>query len=126
MSRINRKAYDKWAHVYDIIYSQYKPDINYYIKKAVQTKGPVLEIGCGTGRIYLEALKRKADITGFDISPKMLKVLKNKASKLGLKPKVSCQDMKKFRYKKKFKLIIIPFRAFLHNITIQDQIDTLR
>jgi len=118
--------FEKWAKVYDLIYGKYKEDIDFYRKEARKAKGKVLEIACGTGRIYLEILKDGADAYGIDISENMLKVLKMKAKKLRLKPKVCKADMRTFKLDQKFSLIIIPFRSFLHNLTIEDQIKTLK
>jgi SAM-dependent methyltransferase len=56
----------------------------------------------------------------------MLKILKMKAKNLGLKPKVYKADMRTFNLRKKFSLIIIPFRGFLHNLKVEDQIKTLK
>jgi len=118
--------FEKWAKAYDLIYGKYKEDIDFYRKEAHKAKGKVLEIACGTGRIYLEMLKDGADAYGIDISENMLKVLKMKAKKLRLKPKVYKADMRTFKLDQKFSLIIIPFRSFLHNLTIEDQIKTLK
>ena len=118
--------YDKWAQVYDLIYGNYKPDIQFYKDEAKKAKGKVLEIACGTGRIYLELLKEGADAYGIDLSSEMLKALKKNAKNLGLSPKVKQADMKSFKMRDKFSLIIIPFRAFLHNLTAEDQIKTLK
>ena len=118
--------YDKWAKVYDLIYGNNKDDANYYKNEAKKVKGKVLEIGCGTGRIYLELLKDGVDAYGIDSSSEMLKSLNKKAKKLGLKPKIKKADMKSFKLRDKFSLIIIPFRAFLHNLTIEDQLQTLK
>jgi len=85
---MNLQNFEKWAKVYDLIYGKYKNDINFYRKEARKAKGKVLEIACGTGRIYLELLKGGIDIYGIDISKNMLEVLKKKARKLGLKSKV--------------------------------------
>ena len=120
------KAYESGAEVYDIIHEAYKDDILFYEKEAQKAKGKVLEVACGTGRIYLNLLKKGIDVYGIDISKNMLKVLKEKAKKLGLKPKVKKADMRNFRFKTKFSLIIIPFRSFLHNLTTESQIETLK
>ena len=120
------RNFEKWAKVYDIIYGKYKDDIDFYRKEARKVKGKVLEIACGTGRVYLELLKEGVDAYGIDISENMLEVLKKKAKELGLKPKVKKADMRNFRFNIKFSLIIIPFRSFLHNLTIEDQIKTLK
>jgi ubiquinone/menaquinone biosynthesis C-methylase UbiE len=104
---MNMQNFEKWAKVYDSIYGKYKDDIEFYRKEARKAKGKVLEIACGTGRIYLELLKDGIDTYGIDISENMLKVLKKKAKELGLKPKVKKADMRTFKYPHKFSLIII-------------------
>ncbi len=123
---MNTQNFEKWARVYDLIYGKYKDDIDFYRKEARKAKGKVLEIACGTGRIYLELLKDGVDAYGIDISKNMLEVLKKKAKELGLKPKVKKADMRNFRFNTKFSLIIIPFRSFLHNLTVEDQLNTLK
>ena len=118
--------FDKWSKFYDTIYHGYKEDIEFYKKEAKKVNGKVLEIACGTGRIYLELLKEGIDAYGVDISQGMLNVLKEKTKKLGLKPKVYRADCKNFELKHKFSLIIFPFSSFLINLTTDDQIKTLK
>jgi len=117
--------YDVWAEVYDLLYGDYRDDVEFYKNEAVKAGGKVLEVGCGTGRIYLELLREGLDIYGIDISPMMLKILREKAESMGLTPKVYLADMRRFELGERFKLIIIPFRTFLHNLTVKDQLDTL-
>jgi ubiquinone/menaquinone biosynthesis C-methylase UbiE len=123
---MNMQNFEKWAKVYDLIYGKYKDDIDFYRKEARKAKGKVLEIACGTGRIYLGILKDGVDAYGIDISGNMLKVLERKAKDSGLKPKVKKADMRTFKFDTKFSLIIIPFRSFLLNLTIEDQLKTLK
>ncbi len=121
-----KRNFDKWAKVYDLIYGNYKEDIKFYKKEAKKIKGKVLEIACGTGRVYLELLKEGINTYGIDVSEEMLKVLNKKAGELELKPKIYKADMRNFKLDHKFSLIIVPFRSFLHNLTIDDQIKTLK
>ncbi len=123
---INENYYEKWAEQYDLLYYKYAVDIPLYTEAAKNAGGKVLEVACGTGRIYLELLKAGVDAYGFDLSGEMLKVLKQKAADLKLTPRVKVADMRNFRFNQKFTLIIIPFRAFLHNLTADDQLRTLR
>ena len=117
--------YDELAELYDLIYSG-DFDIEFYEDEAKKLKGPVLEIGCGTGRVLLELLKKGIDIEGLDISKEMLKILKSKAKLLGLKPKVYKADMRKFSLKKKYSMIIVPYRSFLHLSTDKDRVAALK
>jgi len=48
------------------------------MKKILETDGLVLELGVGTGRIFMKALEKGADIYGIDISPSMVEKLKEK------------------------------------------------
>ncbi|MEM2880387.1 MAG: class I SAM-dependent methyltransferase [Candidatus Methanomethylicaceae archaeon] len=123
---ITNNEYDAWAKVYDIIYGGYKEDIEFYKREAKKASGKVLEVGCGTGRIYLELLKEGIDVYGIDISQCMLDELRTKAKALGVEPKVSLGDMRNFRLKERFALIIVPFRSFLYNLTSEDQLKTLK
>ena len=120
------KEFDKFAEDYDEVLKGFDDDLKFYIKECCKTKGKILEIGCGTGRIYLELLKKGLDAYGIDISNKMLKKLKLKAKKMKLTPKVFQMNMNNFKINKKFSLIIIPFRTFLLNETIKEQLETLK
>jgi SAM-dependent methyltransferase len=106
-------VYDDMAEQYDNIYSD-TYDAEFYLREAREADGPVLEIACGTGRILLRLLSSGVDIVGLDSSPSMLEVLKIKAKERGLNPKIFLADMRDFQLKKRFKLIIIPYRSILH------------
>lgn len=112
--------------VYDLYYSWLTDDIPYYVARAKQARGPVLEGGCGTGRVLLPTLKAGVDIDGFDIHPGMIEVLKAKAAAAGLTARVSVADMRDFTMPRRYALVTIPFRAFMHLTTQDDQIAALR
>ncbi|MDI9644400.1 MAG: class I SAM-dependent methyltransferase [Candidatus Verstraetearchaeota archaeon] len=118
--------YDQWAEVYDIMYGNYRDDIDFYVRESKKVQGKVLEVGCGTGRIYIELLKEGIDVEGIDISGRMLAQLREKAAALNLQPEVSVADMRNFDLGREFSLIIVPFRSFLYNITPEEQMSSLR
>lgn len=53
-----RGFFDAWAEFYDVEYGEQDiGDEEFYVDLARQADGPVLEVGCRTGRIYLELLR---------------------------------------------------------------------
>jgi SAM-dependent methyltransferase len=111
---------------YDLTYGSNFGDLPFYTGITKDIQGKVLEIACGSGRIYLELLKAGVNIQGIDLSEKMLDVLKKNAAAMNLNPNVSLADMRNFSLDATFEMIIIPARSFLHNITTDDQISTLK
>jgi SAM-dependent methyltransferase len=117
---------DYVARFYDVIYATVRAvDHAYYLQKISECKGPVLEVGVGTGRFFLEALQAGADIYGIDPNESMLHVLKQQLPS-AQHFRVSMQVAEEFSLEKKFDLIIAPFRMFSHLITIEQQLKTLR
>lgn len=116
---------DVMVNFYDIIHTDYNVDKKFYLDKIKNAGGPVLEIGCGTGRIFCDALKHGADIYGIDQSTLMLNKLKEKID-ASEHYRVQNIDALDFISKKKFKLIIAPFRMFMHIITVEDQLIFLK
>jgi SAM-dependent methyltransferase len=116
-----------YAALYDLVAESKSSgeDVEFYVSEALKADGKVLEVACGTGRIYLEMLDAGVDAYGIDISEEMLERLREKAGERGLEPKVEKADMRDFDLDEKFSLVIIPYRSFLHNTTIEDQLSTL-
>src|SRR5580704_7252350 len=104
-------------------------DVAFY-RDAVHEHGdPVLELGCGTGRITLALAEAGHRVTGLDISERMLERCNQKRA--GLRTE-SCErvhlvqgDMTKFDLGDKFRLVIIPFRPLQHLLEVKQQVDCL-
>jgi SAM-dependent methyltransferase len=115
-----------FARFYDLIYHQMRDavDVDYFQNEVLKAKGKVLEIGVGTGRLFMNALNMGADIYGIDISQSMLDVLHNKLDP-AQHNRISLQNMMDFRFDFKFDLIIAPFRVLMHILEKSDQITAL-
>ena len=113
------------ASFYDYYSTGLEGDVEFYIEEAKKSGSPVLELGCGTGRILIPIAKADIDVFGLDRAPSMLEVAKRKISKLDDKIQHRIEliegDMRNFSLVQKFKLVIIPYRAFLHLLTTDDQ-----
>lgn len=58
-------CYDRWTR-------RDRADLGTYLRAARQLGGPVLELGCGSGRVLLALLRAGLDVVGVDTSPAML------------------------------------------------------
>jgi SAM-dependent methyltransferase len=116
-----------FAKYYDKIYHSLRDGIDheYFMNLIKECDGKVLEVGTGTGRFFSEALNAGSDIYGIDISPAMIDVLKTKIP-ADQHYRVSLQNLKNFKFDQKFKLIVAPFRTFMHLISVKDQFDALQ
>ena len=117
---------DHVARFYDVVYRQVRDtaDKSYYVNKLVSCNGPSLEVGVGTGRIFLEALDKGADVYGTDNSAEMLAVLRDKLEPRHYDRIRQC-DLVNMDLGKRFDLIIAPFRVLSHIIDMDDQIRAL-
>jgi len=114
------------GEAYDLMLGGVTYAFDFYMKLAREAKGPVLDVACGTGRILLPCLQAGVDIEGVDLFEPMLKTLRNKAAALGLTPRVYQADMSEFSVPRRFALVMIPFNAFIHNMTQEAQIRCLQ
>ncbi|HEY2826195.1 MAG TPA: class I SAM-dependent methyltransferase [Pirellulales bacterium] len=111
---------------YDLVLKDIPYGLDFYVALAREAKGPVLDIACGTGRILLPCLQAGVDIEGLDLFEPMLKTLRAKAATLSLSPRLHQADMSDFSLPRSYALIMIPFNAFIHNMTQEAQIHCLQ
>lgn len=79
------------------------------------TKGSrVLDLACGSGRHSVLIAKKGLYVTGIDLSKYLIKLAKEKASKSAYKDKLNfyIRDMRDFRFRQKFDLLLNIFSSF--------------
>ena len=118
------------AQLYDqVIPYRDRPDVKFFVDAAIESGGPVLEVGCGTGRVLIPTAQAGVSITGLDLSDHMLDVcrttLKEEPQEVQDRVALMQGDMRGFDLGKKFALVTTPFRPFQHLITTVDQIKCL-
>ena len=125
-----RDDYTLYPELYDIVYEDYLDDISFYMEQAQRAHGPCLELGCGTGRVLIPVAAAGVDVVGLDSSRPMIVRARHKVAALPeeVRARVTLDDgdMRSFALDRRFALIYIPFRAFLHLMTAQDQIAALQ
>jgi SAM-dependent methyltransferase len=98
-------------------------DIEFYrilALEAAATGKPVLELGCGTGRVSIPIGQSGVSITGLDRSPAMLEIARAKSA--GIENiRWTEGDMADFELEERYGLVIIPCRSFLLLLTVAEQ-----
>jgi len=118
------------ADLYDYVtpYRE-RPDVAFYVEAAVESGGPVLEVGCGTGRVLIPTARAGIDIVGLDLSQSMLEVcrasLSHEPAEVQVRARLVSGDMRAFELGQAFRLATIPFRPFQHLTTVEDQLACL-
>lgn len=102
-------SYDAIAAVYATDMGQSMPfdDIGYYRALALKATGPVLELGCGSGRILLPLLRAGVAIQGVDRSLPMLRQLRTDGADLD--PRVAQMDLRALALRGRQRLILAPY-----------------
>ncbi|MCK6472882.1 MAG: class I SAM-dependent methyltransferase [Planctomycetes bacterium] len=118
--------YSVAAEFYDGVKAyEERPDVQFFVDAAAAAGGPVLEVGCGTGRVLLPCARAGARMTGLDLSDGMLKVLHAKLEKepaeVRARVNIVKGDMRAFELNERFSLATIPFRPFQHLLTVPEQ-----
>jgi len=119
------------ADLYDYVvpYRQ-RGDVAFFVAAAIDSNGPVLEIGCDTGRVLIPTARAGVEIVGLDLSAHMLSVCRER---LLLEPpevwsrvQLVQADMRHFGLSRTFTLVTTPFRPFQHLTTVTDQLTCLK
>lgn len=87
-------------------------DKYFYEKIIAQYGGPVLDVGCGTGRLLLDFMSNGVDIDGLDNSPEMLSLCRKKAQSMELQPDLYCQGMELLELPRAYRVILVPSCSF--------------
>jgi len=93
--------------------------VGFYRRLAEETGGPVLEIGCGTGRVAIPIAQLGMDVTGLDIAPAML--LQAQGKSMGLHVRWIEADGRSFFLGERFRLIYLTGNTFQFFLTRRDQ-----
>lgn len=120
--------FDRFARFYDLDYESFQEDVAMYLGFAERTGGPLLELGCGTGRLLLPLAEAGYQITGVDMSEQMLAIARAKLDEAGLSDHATLiqDDMRAVRLDQRYRLAFIAINSFMHLTTMEDQLAALR
>jgi len=117
------------AAIYDAVYAD-RDDAGFWQAMASAAgDGPILELGCGTGRVLLPLARAGFDITGLDLSAEMLErcraKLQSEPPEVSDRVRLLQADMTSFDLGRRFAAIICPFAGFQQLRTVEQQLASL-
>ncbi len=119
-----------------------RTDLAFFVQAAQESGGPVLEVGCGTGRVLIPIARAGIEITGLDLAESMLAVCRERLAaeppQVQSRVRLVQADMRNFDLTSQgathfqsalhlppYKLVTLPFRPFQHLLTVEDQLACL-
>ena len=104
-------------------------DTDFYRRLAGETGGPILEVGCGTGRVAAALAADGHEVVGIDLSAPMLRLAEQRraASSADVAARLSFQraDLATLDLGRDFALIVTPARVFQFMLTSAAQREAL-
>lgn len=131
MSDVVQDHYARIADLYDhVVPYRDRPDVPFFVGMATGARGPVLEVGCGTGRVLIPCARAGVHMVGIDLSVRMIEIchhrLQHESDEVRSRVQLVHDDMRHFDLGRTFALAMLPFRSFQHVITVDDQVASLR
>jgi SAM-dependent methyltransferase len=119
--------YDAIAELYDPWSRTVTEDIAFYVAEARKARGTVVELGVGTGRIAVPVAAAGVPVIGVDSSAGMLEVCRRQADAAGVEHLLDLRlgDFRDPPVSERVRLVISPFRAFLHLATDAERREAL-
>jgi len=109
-----QETYARFAKFYDAYTAQYVGDIPFYLVAVAGRQPPLLEVGCGSGRILVALLRAGHTVTGVDVSEEMLALAQRKLKQepLGRKGALLLHDFAKGPLPGQYGAALITFYTF--------------
>jgi SAM-dependent methyltransferase len=96
---------------HDVECAGYAADLPLWRRLAAERGGPVLDLGCGTGRVALDLAQLGHDVTGVDVDPALVEALRAGAREVGLAVQAEVGDIRALALGRRFPLAIAPMQV---------------
>lgn len=110
--------YNQIARYYDLLHDHLVADVAFVAQLAGETDGPILELGCGTGRLLLPLARQGRQVTGVDASEAMLaeaqRKLANEPEAVRARVNLKHGDISTAQLEGPFGLAILAYNTILH------------
>jgi SAM-dependent methyltransferase len=109
-----QETYARFAKFYDAYVANYTDDISFYLAAVAGAQPPLLEVGCGSGRILAALVRSGHTVTGVDISEEMLVLARRKLQQepLGRNSNLVLHDFAKGPLPGRYGAALVTFYTF--------------
>lgn len=91
---------------HDVECAAYGADLGLWEELAAQAGGPVMELGCGTGRVVLHLARRGFETVGLDRDPELIAALQQRSASLPVRTVIA--DAQDFSHDEELALVLAP------------------
>jgi SAM-dependent methyltransferase len=109
---------------HDVECGAYSADLELWERLAAEADGPVLDLGCGTGRVAVHLARRGHPVVGVDLEPELIASLLERGRGLPLDAVVA--DAREFRLADDFPLAVAPMQVLQLLPDAADRVACLR
>jgi SAM-dependent methyltransferase len=109
---------------HDVECGAYAADLPLWEELAEGASGPVLELGCGTGRVALHLARRGHEVIGLDSEPELLSALEERGADLPLEAVTA--DARAFELEESASLVLAPTHLLQLLPGSAERVDCLR
>lgn len=96
---------------HDVECASYGADLPLWRELAAAAAGPVLDVGCGTGRVALDLAARGHEVVAVDADPELVKLLGDRARRRSLPVRAVAADARSLDLGGRFALAVLPMQV---------------
>ena len=117
--------YARIADLYEAEHRGWTDDLDLYRALAARAGDPVLELGCGSGRVAIALADAGYDVRGIDMSEAMLAIARANVAGRQLPVAFASGDMRHVASHRQFGLVFCALDTLLHLQSTRDVLDTM-
>jgi SAM-dependent methyltransferase len=111
---------------HDVENGAYEADLPLWRELALRAGGPVLEIGCGTGRVAIDLGRHGHHVLGVDTEPAFVTTLRERAAERRIEVNAELGDVRTLEVTGEFALIIVPMQTIQLLANAEERVQALK
>ena len=124
--RIRNSVERRYAEFYQLYTRNFRRDIPIYLEFAAKLQGPVLEVGCRTGRVACQLAGAGHDVLAIDTERPMLEVGVEQIRPFSERVRMADHDMRHLPTAELFPVVLVTLFTFNDLIDVEEQRRFLR